>query len=335
MSEKTKTAVSRGVNPWAARDRETSSSTARVAAKPSSASLAAPPARAVRSAAMKSRHCFSSAASLIPPLPVTPPPVSNSRQRASRASPSSAMILARMIKPCFMSLVRLFGCRAAFMKSSFLAASGGMLRETAARPFRRAASGEAVRDRIFKTSLAAPWVAFHFRAVTRRQAGGKYSPVVNNPTIARDGAASGQGPAPHRCAGRRYGRVAPCVRHDAAPAKGAPWPPPFSGLAPAPPLAQARARRTGGRSIGCLRRTGCWDGYDKGRFFCELMDGAAHDPSLALIAERLSRMDPARIAAPRQDRRGRALQPGHHLHRLFRQGRDRSHPAFRSPSRAC
>ncbi len=45
-----------------------------------------------------------------------------------------------------------------------------------------------------------------------------------------------------------------------------------------------------------LAANGLLDGYDKGRFFCELMDGAAHDPALALIAERLSRMDPAELA---------------------------------------
>ena len=44
-----------------------------------------------------------------------------------------------------------------------------------------------------------------------------------------------------------------------------------------------------------LAANGLLDGYDKGRFFCELMDGAAHDPSVALIAERLSRMDPAEL----------------------------------------
>ncbi len=44
-----------------------------------------------------------------------------------------------------------------------------------------------------------------------------------------------------------------------------------------------------------LAANGLLDGYDKGRFFCELMDGAAHDPALALIAERLSRMDPGEL----------------------------------------
>ncbi len=44
-----------------------------------------------------------------------------------------------------------------------------------------------------------------------------------------------------------------------------------------------------------LAANGLLDGYDKGRFFCELMDGAAHDPALAVIAERLSRMDPAEL----------------------------------------
>ena len=40
---------------------------------------------------------------------------------------------------------------------------------------------------------------------------------------------------------------------------------------------------------------GLLDGYDKGAFFCELMDCAAHDPAVALIAERLSQMDPAEL----------------------------------------
>jgi len=40
---------------------------------------------------------------------------------------------------------------------------------------------------------------------------------------------------------------------------------------------------------------GLLDGYKKGPFFCELMDCAAHDPAVALIAERLSQMDPAEL----------------------------------------
>jgi uncharacterized circularly permuted ATP-grasp superfamily protein len=40
---------------------------------------------------------------------------------------------------------------------------------------------------------------------------------------------------------------------------------------------------------------GLLDGYDKAAFFCELMDGAAHDPAVALIASRLSGMDPAEL----------------------------------------
>ncbi len=44
-----------------------------------------------------------------------------------------------------------------------------------------------------------------------------------------------------------------------------------------------------------LAANGLLDGYDKKHFFCELMDGAAHDPALALIAERLSCMDPAEL----------------------------------------
>ncbi len=40
---------------------------------------------------------------------------------------------------------------------------------------------------------------------------------------------------------------------------------------------------------------GLLDGYDKGAFFCELMDCATHDPALALIAKRLSEMDPAEL----------------------------------------
>ncbi len=40
---------------------------------------------------------------------------------------------------------------------------------------------------------------------------------------------------------------------------------------------------------------GLLDGYDKAGFFCELMDGAQQDPALALIASRLSGMDPAEL----------------------------------------
>ncbi len=40
---------------------------------------------------------------------------------------------------------------------------------------------------------------------------------------------------------------------------------------------------------------GLLEGYDKGAFFCELMDCAAHDPAVALIADRLSRMEPAEL----------------------------------------
>ncbi len=40
---------------------------------------------------------------------------------------------------------------------------------------------------------------------------------------------------------------------------------------------------------------GLLDGYDKGAFFCELMDCASHDPALALIAKRLAQMDPAEL----------------------------------------
>jgi uncharacterized circularly permuted ATP-grasp superfamily protein len=41
---------------------------------------------------------------------------------------------------------------------------------------------------------------------------------------------------------------------------------------------------------------GLLDGYDKGAFFCELMDCAAHDPAVQLIASRLAQMDPAELA---------------------------------------
>ena len=42
-----------------------------------------------------------------------------------------------------------------------------------------------------------------------------------------------------------------------------------------------------------------------------------------------------RAAAPRRARRARAVQPRHHLHRLFRARRDRPHPAVRRhPARA-
>ncbi len=44
-----------------------------------------------------------------------------------------------------------------------------------------------------------------------------------------------------------------------------------------------------------LATNGLLDGYDRGKFFCELMDCAAHDPGVALIAERLSRMEPAEL----------------------------------------
>jgi uncharacterized circularly permuted ATP-grasp superfamily protein len=44
-----------------------------------------------------------------------------------------------------------------------------------------------------------------------------------------------------------------------------------------------------------VRVQGLLDGYDKGAFFCELMDCATHDPALALIAKRLSEMDPAEL----------------------------------------
>ncbi len=40
---------------------------------------------------------------------------------------------------------------------------------------------------------------------------------------------------------------------------------------------------------------GLLDGYDKGKFFCELMDCAAHDPAVRLIASRLAAMDPAEL----------------------------------------
>jgi uncharacterized circularly permuted ATP-grasp superfamily protein len=41
---------------------------------------------------------------------------------------------------------------------------------------------------------------------------------------------------------------------------------------------------------------GLLDGYERGEFFCELMDCAAHDPAVALIASRLSQMDPAELS---------------------------------------
>ena len=40
-----------------------------------------------------------------------------------------------------------------------------------------------------------------------------------------------------------------------------------------------------------LETSGLLDSYDKGRFFCELLDCAAHDPAVAAIVARLSRMD--------------------------------------------
>ncbi len=42
--------------------------------------------------------------------------------------------------------------------------------------------------------------------------------------------------------------------------------------------------------------TGLLDGYDKGAFFCELMDCTLHDPAVQLIARRLAAMDPAELA---------------------------------------
>ncbi len=41
---------------------------------------------------------------------------------------------------------------------------------------------------------------------------------------------------------------------------------------------------------------GLLDGYDKGKFFCELMDCAEHDPAVRLIASRLAAMDPEELA---------------------------------------
>ncbi len=45
-----------------------------------------------------------------------------------------------------------------------------------------------------------------------------------------------------------------------------------------------------------MTRPGLLDGYDKGAFFCELMDCAAQDPAVQLIAQRLAAMDPAELA---------------------------------------
>jgi uncharacterized circularly permuted ATP-grasp superfamily protein len=41
--------------------------------------------------------------------------------------------------------------------------------------------------------------------------------------------------------------------------------------------------------------TGLLDGYNKGAFFCELMDCATHDPAVAQIVTRLAAMDPAEL----------------------------------------
>jgi uncharacterized circularly permuted ATP-grasp superfamily protein len=49
-----------------------------------------------------------------------------------------------------------------------------------------------------------------------------------------------------------------------------------------------------GRS-SVLASQGLLDGYDKGPYFCELTDGALHDPALRLIAERLSCMEPGEL----------------------------------------
>jgi uncharacterized circularly permuted ATP-grasp superfamily protein len=40
---------------------------------------------------------------------------------------------------------------------------------------------------------------------------------------------------------------------------------------------------------------GLLDGYDKGKFFCEMLDCAHNDKAVALIAERLAAMDPAEL----------------------------------------
>ncbi len=45
-----------------------------------------------------------------------------------------------------------------------------------------------------------------------------------------------------------------------------------------------------------LAAKGLFEGYDKGPFFCELQDGAKQDAALALILERLGRMEPAELA---------------------------------------
>ena len=42
--------------------------------------------------------------------------------------------------------------------------------------------------------------------------------------------------------------------------------------------------------------TGLLDAYDKGAFFCEMMDCATGEPAVALIAARLAAMDPAELA---------------------------------------
>lgn len=44
-----------------------------------------------------------------------------------------------------------------------------------------------------------------------------------------------------------------------------------------------------------LARAGLLDGYDKGKFFCELMDCAARDPAVALIRDRLGRLAPGEL----------------------------------------
>jgi uncharacterized circularly permuted ATP-grasp superfamily protein len=48
--------------------------------------------------------------------------------------------------------------------------------------------------------------------------------------------------------------------------------------------------------MNVLATHGLLDSYDRGPFFCELMDCAAHDPAVALIAERLARMEPGELA---------------------------------------
>ena len=70
---------------------------------------------------------------------------------------------------------------------------------------------------------------------------------------------------------------------------------PFLGANLAKPALVAQPWRVTWRT-NVLATHGLLDGYDRGPFYCELMDGAQNDPAVALIAERLARMEPGELA---------------------------------------